>query len=195
MSEHSHAIPDEWLAQYYDGELDAQRRAQVEAHLRLCIPCQQELTALEALSSVLAADRLDTEALANLSVHTAWRALESRLPERTATAPSLLGWLPGIGLLIATVLVQFIAVTSVAAMFAASLLGTIAQPLDWLGRALSGRLLGWITWLVPVSWSGWGLSLSLVILSAWLAVFYAAWLGYMWMERRQPATQDQRVSA
>jgi anti-sigma factor RsiW len=195
MSEHSHPIPNEWLMLYYDGELDDSRREQVEAHLLACIPCQEELAALKALSTVLATDRLGTEGLANPTVQTAWRELESRWPERTVTASSLLGWLPGIGLLIATVLVQFIAVIGVAVMIAACLLGPIAPPLDMLDRALSGWLFGWITWFVPVSWSGWGLSLSLVILSAWLAVFYAVWLGYMWMECRQPVPQDQSVFA
>ncbi len=193
MSERSHAIPNEWLALYYDGELDTLRREQVEDHLRVCVPCQQELAALKGLSSLLAVDRLGQDVLASRSVRSAWRELEPRLPERAPAAPSLLRWLPGIGLLIANVLVQFFAVLSVVVMLAASRLGWIAQSVDWLDAALSDWLLGWATWLLPVWWSGWGLSLFLVMLSAWLAVLYLAWLSYVWMGRRQPATQGQAI--
>ncbi len=185
MTEHPHAIPNEWIALYYDGELDTLRREQVEAHLQLCGACQQELAALKGLSRLLAVDRLGEDALADRSVRSAWRELEPRLPERAAAAPSLLQWLPGVGLLIASVLVQFIAVASVV-LLAASQLGWIAPPVDGLDRALSGWLLGWIMWLAPAPWSGWGLSLFLVILSAWLAVLYLVWLAYVWMDRRQP---------
>lgn len=188
MSEHRHTIPNEWLALYYDGELDAQRREQVETHLPVCVSCQQELAALQALSSILAVDRVDENALASRSVRSAWRELEPRLPERAVVTP-LLRWLPGIGLLIATVFVQFIAVVSAVVTLAAGQLGWISQPVSWLDRALSGWLLGWITWLLPVPESGWGLVLFSIILSAWLAVLYLAWLGYIWLERHQPVVQ------
>ena len=193
MTKHSHAIPNEWLALYYDGELDTVRREQVEAHLPACMACQQELAALKGLSRLLAVDRFGEDELGSRSVRLARRELEPRLPERAAAAPSPLQWLPGFGLLIATVLVQFIAVVSVVVMLAASQLGWMAQSVDWLDRALSDRWLGWMMWLLPVPWSGWGLSLLLVVLSAWLAVLYLAWLGSVWMERRQPATQVQSV--
>ncbi len=193
MTERSNAIPSEWLELYYDGELDSRRREQVEAHLMVCLSCQQELAALRELSSLLAADQLGQDVPTSQSVRAAWSKLEPRLPERTAAGPSLLRWLPGLGLVIATVLVQFIAVVSVVIMLAASQLGWIAPWVDWLDAALSDWLLGWIVWLLPVSWSGWGLSLFLVILSAWLAVLYLAWLGSVWIERRQPAIQKQSV--
>lgn len=193
MTEHSHAIPSEWLVLYYDGELDTRRREQVETHLTACVSCQQELAALRELSSLLAVDRVGQDVPASQSVRAAWRELEPRLAERTAAEPSVLRWLPGFGLVIATVLVQFIGAVSVVEMLAASQVGWILPSWDWLDHALSDWLLGWIVWLLPVSWSGWGLSLFLVILSAWLAVLYVAWLGYLWMERGQPATQKQSV--
>ena len=189
MSAESHEISKEWLALYYDGELDARRREQVEAHLPTCEPCRQELAALKSLSDVLVVDRLSDVALASQSARSAWRELEPRLIDRAAAAPSLLRWLPGIGLLMANVLVQFIAVASVVVMLAAGRLGWIGQSVSWLNRALSDWLLGWITWLLPAQWGDWGLSLFLVILSAWLAVMYLAWMGWMWLERHQPAVQ------
>ncbi len=189
MSEHPHAIPKEWLALYYDGELEAKRREQVQAHLLSCADCQRELAALKALSNVLAVDRLTDLAFTSRSVRFAWPELESRLPERAQTGPSLLQWLPGIGLLMANVVVQFITVVSVVVVFMAGQLGGIAQSPIWLDRALSDWLLGGITWLLPAQWTDWGLSLFLVILSAWLAVLYLVWLGSVWLHRQSPALQ------
>jgi Putative zinc-finger len=187
MSEHPHAIPNEWLALHYDGELDAKRRQQVEAHLPTCAACQRELAALKALSGALAVDRLADDALVSRSARFAWCELEPRLPERTVAASPLLQWLPGIGLLMANVFVQLIAVAGVV-MLVAGQLSWIAQPVAWVDDALFDWLLGWLAWLVPAQWSGWGLSLFLVVLSAWLAVLYLAWLGYVWLERQRPAT-------
>jgi anti-sigma factor RsiW len=181
MNEQSHVIPNEWLALYYDGELDARRREQVDAHLPACVHCQQELAALKALSSLLVLDRLSEDALASQSARLAWRALEPRLPERAADASSPLRWLPGIGLLMATVLVQFIAVASVVVTLVAGQVTWIAQSMAWLDDTLSGWLLGWLAWLLPAQSSGWGLSLLLVILSAWL--------GYVSLQRQLPTSQ------
>ena len=189
MSEHSHVIPNEWLALYYDGELDSRRREQVEAHLPACVLCQQELAALQALSTALAIDRLPENALTTQSARLAWRELEPRLPGRGTSTSSLLRWLPGIGLLMANVFVQFIAAVSLGVMLAAGQLGWIAWPIQWLDRALSGWLFGWITWLLPIQEGGWGLSLFLIIVSAWLAVLYLAWLVYVRLDRPSPAIQ------
>ena len=43
MSPFAHPIPAEWLTAYHDGELDARRRQQVEAHLPECPECRLEL--------------------------------------------------------------------------------------------------------------------------------------------------------
>ncbi len=194
MSEHAHTIPPEWLALYYDGELDARRRAQVQAHLLSCADCGRELAALKALSRALAGDRLAESALAGHSVRLAWQELEPRLPERAETGPALPHWLAGLGLLMANVVVQFIAVVSVGFMLAAGRLGGIAQSAAGLDRVLSDWLLGGITWLLPAQWSGWGLSLSLVVLSAWLAVLYLIWLAYVLLQRPSPALQPTGTS-
>ena len=188
MSEHPHAISNEWLALYYDGELDAKRHEQVEAHLPTCTACQRELAALKALSGVLASDQMAADTLMSRSARSAWRELEPRLPERAVVASPLLKWLPGMGLLMANVMVQFIAVVGVAVMLVGGQLSWIAQPVAWVNDVLFDWLLGWLTWLLPAQWSGWGLSLFLVILTAWLAVLYLAWLGYMWLDRQRPAT-------
>ena len=189
MSEPQHMIPNEWLGLYYDGELDATRRQQVEAHLPSCADCQRALAALQALSRVLAVDRLS----APENVRLTWAELESRLPERAKTEPSLLQWLLGIVLLIANVMLQFIAVASVVVMFMAGQLGGIALALAWLNRALSDWLLGGIAWLLPAQWNHWGVSLLLVIMSAWLAVLYLAWLGSVWLKRPSLASQSMRT--
>ena len=52
MSEHAM----EWLAQYYDGELNGARLHQVETHLAECTTCQDELDALSNLSNLLRLD-------------------------------------------------------------------------------------------------------------------------------------------
>lgn len=187
MNAESHEIPNDWLALYYDGELDAARREQVQAHLPACEPCRRELAALKALSSALAADQLGADALASRSALAAWRELEPRLPERAAAAPSILRWLPGLVLLIVSVFVQFVAVAGAVLALAAGQLGWVVPSVDWLNDALSGWLLGWVAWLVPAQLSGWGLSLGFVILSAWLAVLYLAWLGSVWLQHPSPA--------
>ena len=190
MSESHHLIPNEWLALYYDGELDATRRQQVEAHLPSCADCRRELADLQALSRVLAVDRL---AAPENTVRFMWAELESRLPERAKTESSLLQWLPGIGLLIVNVMVQFVALASVVVMFMASQFGGIASSMAWLNRALSDWLLGGIAWLLPAQWSHWGVSLLLVIVSAWLAVLYLAWLSSVWLKRQPLASQRMRT--
>jgi anti-sigma factor RsiW len=187
MSEHPHAISNEWLALYYDGELDAKRREQVEAHLPTCTACQRELAALKALSGALAGDQMAADTLRSRSARSAWRELEPRLPERAVVASPLLKWLPGMGLLMANVVVQFIAVVGSAVMLVGGQFSWFAQPVAWVNDVLFDWLLGWLTWLLPARWSGWGLSLFLVILTAWLAVLYLAWLGYMWLDRQRPA--------
>lgn len=42
-----------WIAAYYDGQLEADRAAQVAEHVQNCTVCQAELEALQALSALL----------------------------------------------------------------------------------------------------------------------------------------------
>jgi anti-sigma factor RsiW len=187
MSEHPHAIPNEWLAAYYDGELDEIRREKVESHLLTCVSCQQELAALKSLSNALAVDRLSDDA--RVSRAEFWRKLESQLPDRAPVVQSPLRWLPGIGLLLINGLVQFGAAASVVVMFVAGLLPWKAQPLTWLSRAAASSVMGWLVWLLPDQWSGLGLAAFFVVISAWLMVLYLAWLGYVWRYRWHPAVR------
>jgi anti-sigma factor RsiW len=187
MSERPHAIPNEWLVAYHDGELDDTRRTQLEAHLLTCASCQQELTALQSLTGVLAVDRLPASALTDQAARLAWSRLEPQLPDRAPVTLSPVRWLPGIGLLLASGLVQFGAATSVVVMLAASLLPWAARPLAWLGRVAASSVMGWLAWLLPDQWSGLGLATFFVVMSAWLAALYLVWLGYAWRYRRQAA--------
>jgi anti-sigma factor RsiW len=55
MNENQRAVDPvrEWLGAYHDGELTAERRAWVEAHLNGCAACREDLAGLRALSSLL----------------------------------------------------------------------------------------------------------------------------------------------
>lgn len=190
MSEHSHAISSEWLALYYDGELDAKRREQVQAHLITCVSCQRELAALQSLSSMLAVDRLPDGALTSQAARFAWRKLEPKLAGRAAVTPSPVRWLPGVGLLLANGLAQIGAAASILVILVASQLPWAAIPLAWLNRTAASFVMGWLSWLLPDRWSDWGLAAFFTILSAWLAILYLIWLCYAWRYRWQPAAHS-----
>ena len=53
MKEHDNVSTGGWLQAYYDDELDAHDRSQVEAHLAGCATCRAELAEIRALSSLL----------------------------------------------------------------------------------------------------------------------------------------------
>jgi len=187
MSNYPHAIPNEWLVAYHDGELDDTRRAQLEAHLSTCALCQRELTALQSLRGVLDVDRLPGGALASQAAF--WRKLEPRLPDRAPVTLSPVRWLPGISLLLASGLVQFGAAASIVVMLAASRLSWAADPLAWLDRTVASFVIGWPTWFLPDQWMGVGLAACVVVVNAWLAVLYLVWLGYAWRYRWQTAVR------
>lgn len=185
---HLHTIPHEWLAAYHDGELDGARRAELEAHLPDCARCTQELAALRSLSGALAVDRLPDGALTS---HAAlWRKLEPQLPDRrTSMTLSPVGWLPGISLLLAGGVVQFVAVVVAVVALVDGRAPWAADSLAWLGSVAAGALFGWLAWLLPERWAGLGLAGGLVILTGWLAALYLAWLCYAWRYRWQPAAR------
>ena len=187
MSEQAHPIPAGWLVMYHDGELDATRRERFEAHLATCVSCQRELDALKSLSGMLAVDRLADDALGSRSVF--WHKLELRLPERAPVASPPLKWLPGIALLLANGLLQFLAVFSSVVMLLAGQFPWAAQTVGRLNLALVDWLVGWPADLLPAEWSSWGVTVLLVVVGAWLAVLYLAWLGYVWRYREHSSAR------
>ncbi len=190
MSPFAHAIPDEWLTAYHDGELDAARRRQVQAHLPGCAACRQALAELGALRLALAADEL-TPAAALAGAEEFWQRVQPQLAARPAARPLpaplsprqvVLRWLPGIGLLLLNGVVQVLGLGLTLLLLGA---GTLAQAPAWTAGlaqlaagALGATTLGWLGWLVPADWGGWLLIVFWLLLSIELAVLYLAWLGY-----------------
>ena len=187
MSGYPHEIPPEWLAAYHDGELDSARCAQLLTHLPGCASCRQELAALQSLSDALAVDRLPDSVV---SGHAAlWSKLEPQLPDRAPMTLSPVGWLPGISLLLVGGLVQFVAVAVAVVTLIDGRAPWAADSIAWFGRVAASALFGWLAWLLPERWVGLGLAGGLVILSAWLAALYLAWLCYAWRYRWRPAVR------
>ena len=184
MNAYSHPIPAEWLSAYADGELDAARRAQVDAHLPGCTDCQRNVEDLEALRRVLAADRLPSGTLTNSAAF--WTSLKPQLVDRPATGPAAtisgqsvwLRWLPGLGLLLLNGAVQVGAVVGTLIVLISTQWPVAPAWASGVDRLATAATLGWLTWLVPADWSGLGLFAAWLVISAGLAVLYLAWLGY-----------------
>ena len=181
MSEQEHPIPAGWLVMYHDGEFDTARREQFEAHLATCAACRRELAAQRSLSGMLAADRLADDAPGSRSAF--WHELEPRLPERAPVVSSPLKWLPGIALLIANGLLQFLAALGSVVMLLDGRFPGAAQTVSRLNAVLVGWLVGWPADLLPTKWSSWGVTVLVAVAGAWLTVLYLAWLGYVWRYR------------
>ena len=179
-----HLIPAEWLSAYYDGELDVTRREQVEAHLSVCAECRGALADLKRLSDALSADPVREEALAGEAVF--WRNLRPQLPDRPAapsTADALrvwLRWLPGLSLLVLTGAVQVAGVVATVVLLALSRSSVAASWTLSINRLAASAAMGWLVWLLPPQWTGWGLFALFTLVSVALAVLYLAWLGYEW---------------
>jgi anti-sigma factor RsiW len=71
-----------WLHGYFDGELDAARAAEFEAHLGGCADCTRALAAQEALRKALAAPDLYAKAPGSLRSRVKARLFASRTAER-----------------------------------------------------------------------------------------------------------------
>jgi hypothetical protein len=108
------------LSAYHDGELPAAQRAQVEAHLRTCAACWEQLAQLQTLSALLGTYSVEVGATEEF-----WKRLEPRLPVRKQTAspapvrprpqprqPWL--FLPPMGLLFSKAMVQAVMLISLA---------------------------------------------------------------------------------
>jgi len=79
----------QWLHGYFDGELDAVRAAEFEAHLQGCPACAQALAAQQGLRSALGAAELYAKAPASLRAR-----VRAELPRsRAAGAPRPARWL------------------------------------------------------------------------------------------------------
>ena len=191
MSEMPHPISAEWLSAYYDGELDAARRQQLEAHLPGCAECQRQLAALKTLSETLAADTLAAEAagVPLTDSDAFWRQVERRLPARlpVAARPAglkvterrvLVRWLPGFGLLLLNGMVQVSAVVGTVVMLMVSQLSPAPAWTYCVNRLAAASTLGNLAWLLPSAWSGLGLLVFFMMLSGGVVVLYLAWLGY-----------------
>ena len=76
----------QWLHGYFDGELDAARAAEFEAHLQACPACTQALAAQEELRDALGAADLYVKAPASL-----------RARVRAGLPPSAAAWAPRAG--------------------------------------------------------------------------------------------------
>ena len=61
--------PHDWLPAYFDGELDADRRAEFEEHLRECPDCAREIEAQHQLRAALSDDAFRHRPPASLSAH------------------------------------------------------------------------------------------------------------------------------
>jgi anti-sigma factor RsiW len=181
----AHPIPAEWLTAYYDGELDAARRGQVQAHLPECAECRRELEDMNALGQALARDGLPQEAFTGPAAF--WRGVQRQLPNRQPAQPALarvstqrvlLRWSPGIGLLLLNGLVQVAAVAGTVLLLMTWQLSTPPAWAAWIYRLAASATLGWLAWLLPANWGGLGLFLFWVTVSGALALLYMAWLGY-----------------
>ncbi len=184
MNDSSHPIPLEWLEPYHDGELDAERRALVDAHLPECATCQQELAELQHLRETLWADSLPDDALTDGKVF--WQGLKARLPERAATAANasisprqlFSRWLPGLSLLLLSSVVQVLAGIVAVVWLVLPPLGPLPAWAGTLDHLTADILVGWPMWFVPDNWSGLGFTVLILLISAGLAILYLAWLGY-----------------
>jgi len=127
------------LSAYHDEELSAAQRAQVEAHLRTCAACREQLAQVQALSTLLTAYSIEVG-----STKEFWKRLAPRLPARkriTSPAPARMRqqprqpwvFLPPLGLLLSRAMVQAVMFVSLA-FYGVYSLGLLPA---WMDRALN----------------------------------------------------------
>lgn len=199
FAQHQNAWP--WLGAFVDGQVDRDRQAAIEQHLRNCPLCQEEVAGLRKLSSLLVAQPVPA-ALSQVSL---WPDLGPQLVARRAANPrqgsvGWLDWLPPAGLLLAQILLHGVALAGLVLSAAIVFFGL--QPLAWLPleRATAGmasiadslRLLPVrpITGLLPDLPVGVDQMLGLVLptvlwlfLSGIVTMLYLSWL-LAWCRRR-----------
>jgi anti-sigma factor RsiW len=175
MNEHV----SQWTGAYLDGELGADRRAQVEAHLAACPACRQELEGIRQLSTWLQGVPLP-ESLpspGNFAARLAPR-LPARPPARPAaspvwTAPGPVWWLIPLSILGGWLAFQII----YQAAFLLQEWSWALAPLAFLNAILA--------WLNPAAFAGAWIDLAAPGLQnaiglgvpPWLAEYTALWQG------------------
>ncbi|MBN1934399.1 MAG: zf-HC2 domain-containing protein [Anaerolineae bacterium] len=180
------------LAEYYDNELNAHRRRQVETHLDECATCRAELERMTQLSSLMEAYTLP-EASTPVETFRAQvmlkvsRRKRSPLPSRTwvwYAIPVSLG-----GALLALEAVTALLILAVSA-------------LSWGGIEIAASLAPtWVEWLnAQISWSDMLISSGLDLLSLTVQVLlyivlfllfipYAGWVGLLWRSVHKSLTK------
>lgn len=178
------------ISEYYDGELSARRRRQVEAHLESCAACRARLAEMERLSDVLAAYALP-DTLTGAETFRAQVAL--RLSRRAQRRAGYMGWawhLVPLGLI--CVLLGILGLFAVA-----DLLRGILALVGWTGVDVFA-LLGMPDLVTPTMWvyqvlfslvrGLGGLTVGLCAYLGLLFVFavYVGWVGALWRARTRP---------
>ncbi len=140
MSERNHVI--DHLAEYSVGALKGRAKARVEAHLRDCADCREELAALERTSQLLSAVPLEAAPR-----HT-WEAVQRRIADRApAPARPRLAWAFAAGA--AALLVIVLGLTFLLGPVGDVGPEIIVQPDDEMLVTIEGRLP--TTWAAPLA--------------------------------------------
>lgn len=193
-----------WLGAYRDGELQARRNQQVEAHLARCAACRAELERLQTLAVLLQASPA-AQGLIPPERFVAQVGLRlPRRPERPAWQRALeLGWrLVPLGLLGAWASVQAVLVVAGVALAAlqlgvggdlvAGLLPAVQERL-WLTEILGLPEVGLrdVLRVIPHLLSnggplGWATMLNLGALAV-IGLLYWGWLASWWARQHRPS--------
>jgi predicted anti-sigma-YlaC factor YlaD len=189
----------QWLNAYHDDELRPRRRALVEAHLEQCPQCQAELSELQEISSLLAAQPLP-ELRTTPEEFTAQVAL--RLPRQVNRRNNGLNfnlrtfWYTIPVTLLAAIAFLRIIVTVTGMLNVIELLGINANPVSWLvpPAQTSPGLLQQATsalfgWSVPFNSS---LSYTL-ILPVIFSACYLIWLLMWWADQNQTEINGEKA--
>ena len=209
------------LAAYADGELNRSEANQVKLHAHRCPRCRAELAEMQSLSA-----RLQEFALPEGLGQDLWERVGQRLPERRAvpqpSPSSFLRWLPPIGLITSSAMLQAVLIVALC-LWALSNLGLFdwpSLPLNWLPAGaqlpslpIEEAISHLLSWLVAVplgpgfdtlAWT-WGLDLSEVF--SWLlpsalvfltficlALLYLSWLLAYWRQETRSRRYATRTT-
>ncbi len=179
MQEHVEHLLD----QYYDHELNARQRLQVQAHLEQCASCRAQLACIERLSQVMA----DYSLPATLTSAETFRArVMLRVARRKRLPRGTWIWY-AVSASVGSVLVLFQTFAGLLAFLLTCGLSTITWP-SWAGWP--GEYGIWLGRLLPLGWGLFNFSIyvSLCIVIFLLLVPYAGWVGLLWRSMRSRQT-------